>query len=293
MQYEGIDHVFLPVRSVEEAAAPFERLGLKLSPARTFTCGLVNRVVFVGHGENLFAIELFGIHDAAAARRSILGRHILDALEHGSGLCLVGLRVPNLVDAMRKLSGKGVGSVAEPYADTDGIAICDLALLDLPDVAACTVMLVQNRFSQRERTSMRTNLGHLNHTLPIKRVDHLAAVTHQLEDTTRYWDTVMGVPRVGVVSNERIVLHQLKIGDVMLELIAPASADSPAASRPQGLGSSVSCEVDDIQACARMARAAGFSPSEPAIGTLPGTYSSTIPGSELFGLNFQFLQYIK
>jgi hypothetical protein len=51
-------------------------------------------------------------------------------------------------------------------------------------------------------------------------------------------------------------------------------------------------EVPDLDAAVRVARAAGFTISDPARGPLPGTNVSRIPAEELAGLGLQLLQYV-
>jgi catechol 2,3-dioxygenase-like lactoylglutathione lyase family enzyme len=134
--------------------------------------------------------------------------------------------------------------------------------------------------------------GPLSHSFPLKRLDHLAVVTHDLEEKTRFWGDTLGVPVAGEVTTPTMVIRQLRIGDAVLELLGPASPDSPLRQRPPGLVGMASWEVDDIEAAVRQARGAGFTVPDAAPGPLPGTRITTIPGSELAGVNMQILQYV-
>ena len=136
-------------------------------------------------------------------------------------------------------------------------------------------------------------LGGRSHALPLKRLDHLAAVAPDLERSCRFWEEVLGVPTVGEVVSPTTVVRQLRIGDAIFELLGPASPDSPIRQRPPGLSSSCSFEVADLEAAVAHARAAGFDVPDPRIGTLPGTIVSTIPAAEMSGLNVQLLQYVR
>jgi hypothetical protein len=89
-----------------------------------------------------------------------------------------------------------------------------------------------------------------------------------------------------------MVIRQLRIGDAVLELLGPASPDSPLWQRTPGLVSMASWEVVDLEKAVRLARAAGLSVADPGSGPLPGTRIATIQGSELAGVNMQLLQYV-
>src|SRR5207248_113280 len=121
------------------------------------------------------------------------------------------------------------------------------------------------------------------HALPLKRLDHLAAVAPDLERSCTFWDEVLGVPTVGEVVSPTIVVRQLKIGDAILELLGPSTPDSPIRQRPPGLGSSCSFEVDDLEAVIAQARGAGFDVPDSRVGTLPGTRVTTVPSDQMSG----------
>jgi hypothetical protein len=66
------------------------------------------------------------------------------------------------------------------------------------------------------------------------------------------------------------------MGDAVLELLGPASLESPIWKRPPGLVGMASWE--DLDAAVALARAAGFAVTDPAAGVLPGTRTATIQG---------------
>ena len=67
MLITSIDHVVVPVSSLADAAAPYERLGVTLtSPTQHQGLGTENRAFFVGSGDD-FYVELLGIRDRAEA----------------------------------------------------------------------------------------------------------------------------------------------------------------------------------------------------------------------------------
>src|SRR5262249_35556817 len=100
------------------------------------------------------------------------------------------------------------------------------------------------------------------------------------------------VPLAGEVTTPTMVIRQFRIGDAILELLGPASPDSPLHQRPSGLVSLASWEVDNLDAVVQQARAAGFHPSDPATGVLPGTRTATIPAQEMAGFTMQLLEHV-
>ena len=130
------------------------------------------------------------------------------------------------------------------------------------------------------------------HRFPLRRMDHLAAVTPELEKSCTYWEQTLGLPITGKLATATLLIRQIRLDDVVLELLAANSADSPIHQRPPGLVSLISWEVDDVKAASEQARSAGFSPSAPAAGPLPGSRISTIPAGELGGLTMQLLEWL-
>jgi catechol 2,3-dioxygenase-like lactoylglutathione lyase family enzyme len=142
------------------------------------------------------------------------------------------------------------------------------------------------------RHARHTEAGLHNHAFPLKRLDHLAAIAPDLETATGFWTETLGVPVWGEVRTPAVIVRQMRIGDAIFELLGPATPESPMASRPPGLISMAAFEVPDLDAAVAQARAAGFTPTEPATGVLPGTRTATIPAGELSGLSMQLLQYV-
>jgi hypothetical protein len=117
---------------------------------------------------------------------------------------------------------------------------------------------------------------------------------HDLDAVTMTWVEDLGVPVYGEVhaADRGMRIRQMKVGDVIVELLAADGPASPLRPRPPGLASVVACEVADIGAAVAHARERGFTAPDPAPGALPGTLTSTVPGNELAGLNLQLLQYV-
>lgn len=291
MTYERIDHVILPVTSLDEAGAAFERLGLTLTPPTHHRGrGTVNRAFFVGEGAAEFYVELIAIADREEARR-VRGPAFLDAFAPPRGLSAVALAVDDLPATLAMLADRGPATTVERVYADDGRLICDVAVLDVGTEALVDLRLVQYPEESAQRQARHAAAGLFAHRFLLGRLDHLAVVAPEAA-VLDYWPRVLGIPITGEVRTPQMVIHQLQIGGAILELIDGASPDSPIRARPPGLISMAAFEVDDLDAAVAMARAAGFTPSEPATGVLPGTRTATIAAGELAGLAMQLLQYV-
>ncbi len=293
MLYDAIDHVILPVPDPDAAAEPFQRLGISFSPGTTHLGrGTRNRSFFVGEPPMPFYVELLGIADREEALR-VRGAAFVEAAERGSGLRTVMLATTDLAGAVAELGQRGVQYSTAEVRNGEGSKIADIAWLPDADPALVDVRLVEYPAASLEvRAARMAADGVLSYAFPLKRLDHLAAVAPDLDRQTRYWTETMGVPLHGEVSTPVMIIRQFKIGDAIIELLGPATPDSPIAQRPAGLVSMTAFEVPDLDAAVAMARRAGFTPSDPGTGVLPGTRTATIPAAELSGLSLQLLQYV-
>ncbi|MBX9679557.1 MAG: VOC family protein [Gemmataceae bacterium] len=158
----------------------------------------------------------------------------------------------------------------------------EAVFLDVEEQAGANIVLVRDGRSPSPDA----------HGFPLRRLDHLAAVTHDLEAKCRYWEKHFGMPITGEVVTPTMVIRQIRIGDAMLELLGPAGVDSPLMKRVPGLISMASWEVADIDESVSQARSAGFEVPDPTPGVLPETRITTLPGTSLAGINMQFLQYV-
>lgn len=291
MRYEAIDHVILPVASLD-AAAPYERLGLRLTaPMRHPGLGTENRCVFAGDAATLFYVELLRLADQDEARRNPLAP-LVSALDQPRGLAVVVVRVGDIEAARAHLAARGVTATSVEVFGPDGRKGCDFALLAMQAPAAVSLALVQYVTPQDAAFTVRQDAGLLNHALPLKRLDHLAAVAPDLDKTSRYWTDTLGIPVFGEVLSPTTRIRQFKVGDAIIELLGPATPDSPIHGRPPGLISMVAMEVPDVAAAVAHARAADFTAPDPATGVLPGTRTATIPAAELSGMALQLLEYV-
>ncbi|HLZ72428.1 MAG TPA: VOC family protein [Dehalococcoidia bacterium] len=292
MLVDAIDHVILPVTDAHAAAEPFARLGLNLFPGtRHQDAGTENRGFFVGDAANGFYVEALGITDRAAALRAH-GEPLLAAADAGRGLSGVVLRTGDLAAAATRLKAHGLDCQVREVRGADGTKICDLATVRGAHANAVGLRLIQYFPSHEERWARRESAGLTAHAFPLKRLDHLAVIAPDLEGDTRFWREVMEAPLAGEVSSPAMRIRQIGIGDAMLELLGPASPDSPLASRPPGLVSVIAFEVADLDAALTEARRRGFNPSPAEPGVLPGTRRAVIQPAEFSGITLQLLQYV-
>jgi catechol 2,3-dioxygenase-like lactoylglutathione lyase family enzyme len=287
-----MDHAVVAVTSTEQAAAPFQKLGLRVSdPIRHEGIGSESRMIFAGERpEQSFYIELFGIIDEAKARATGRGPY-LDAVARGGGLTRLMLKTSGLPSVAERLRARGLASNVEEIS-FGGRKSSDLVTLTgVPDLAI-EAGLFEPVMNDADVFERRKANGSFQHDFPLKRVDHLAAMAPDIEAATKFWGEALGVPVHGEIRGPGIIIRQLKMGDSILELLAPDGPESRLPGRPPGLMSMVAFEVPKLDEAVALARDRGFSPSEPAGGILPGTRTSTIPGGELAGLGLQMLEYV-
>jgi catechol 2,3-dioxygenase-like lactoylglutathione lyase family enzyme len=291
MRYEAIDHVVLAVPHLGAAVAPYEHLGLSVGPPSSLLdSSLTQRSLAVGGPASLFEVQLLAADPQGLPVSPLAVR--LAAACATPGLCAVGLRVPDLAAALKELAGKGVQPRSQGAWHADGRKVADVALLMEEERAGSNLLLVQHAEATKKRHAALERAGMLRHGFPLKRLDHLAAVSRDLAAQTRFWADVLGVPVAGEVTTPTLIIRQLKIGDATFELLAPATPDSPLRQRPPGLVSLASWEVADLDGAVEAARLAGLQVSDPAAGALPRTRTATVPSDEMGGMTMQLLQYV-
>jgi catechol 2,3-dioxygenase-like lactoylglutathione lyase family enzyme len=291
MRYEAIDHVVLAVPHLGSAVAPYEGLGLHVGPPSCpLDSSLVQRSLAVGGPADLFEVQ-FVAADPQGLPVSPLAVRLAAACA-SPGLAVIGLRVPDLAAALKELAGKGVQPRSQAAWHVESRKVAEVALLSEEERAGANLLLVQHAEATKKRHAGLERAGLLRHAFPLKRLDHLAVVTRDLEAQTRFWTDVLGVPVAGVVTTPTLMIRQLRIGDAVLELLAPASPDSPLRQRPPGPVSLASWEVADLAAAVEAARLAGLQVSDPAAGALPRTRTAAVPADEMGGLTMQLLQYV-
>lgn len=293
MLIASLDHIVVAVADLEAAAAPFERLGLSLTPAEVRgDRATVSRVFFVGDEQNEFYVELLAVHDPAAAARTGRALPLIDAVARGGGAYALALATEDLVGARAALARFHGGFDETIPTRADGSPIADLLRPADAAAAGCAISVLHYAEPLAARRRRHATQGHFRHELPLRRLDHLALWPVDIAAVTATWQDVLGVRVHAEVPHPAFLLRQLKIGDAMLELIAPLSADSPAAARPKGLSSMAAFEVADLEAAVKHARGRGFTIPDPAPGALPGTQTATISADQLSGCGLQLLQYV-
>src|SRR3954447_7465858 len=155
MTHDAIDSVFLAVSDLDAACRPYERLGLKLSPARDG-----RRTLHVGGPASLFAVHFLADAALVPPLRNAAARPLL----------AVALRVADLDAALAPLAAKGVP--AERLRDGEA----DLAWLPLHVLAGTDLVLVKHAQTVQDRHADAVRAGLLDHSFRLKRLDHLAAV---------------------------------------------------------------------------------------------------------------------
>jgi methylmalonyl-CoA epimerase len=86
----------------------------------------------------------------------------------------------------------------------------------------------------------------------IKRIDHIAVAVHDINETAKFYTEMLRLDLSGVevVTEQKTKVGFLKIGESNIELVEPASEDSPLAKflETRGPGIHHIClEVDDIE----------------------------------------------
>ena len=289
MLVTSLDHVVVPVSSLADASSPYEKLGLALTPQAAHQgIGTENRALFVGSGDD-FYIELLGIRDRAEAERA--GRTLYIEKMNG-GIARLMLEVIGIHDVVAQLAKRGIATEVGQVFGGDGRKICDVAPVDGVEALGFALGLVEYGESAAERHARRVAAGRFAHKFPLKRLDHLAAITPDLEAATRFWTDVLEVPVFGEVHGPGMIIRQMKVGDAIFELLGPDGPESRLHTRAAGMVSMCAFEVPNLDQAVSAARELGFSPNDPANGVLPGTRVATIPASEMSGVGMQLLEYV-
>jgi len=290
--YDRIDHVQMAVADLEAAAEPFERLGLRLTPAsRNSRTGTENRVFFAGDGRDEFYVELATVADEDVASTNETGLRVLRYLNGGPGLKRVLLHTSDLAGAVVRLAKEGVRAEPYEFRGDDGRLISTAASLEGAASLGIEVGLVEYPEALEARRERHRQAGYFDHTFPLKRMDHLAVLVDDIDGAAGEWERLLGIGVAGEIRTPDIVIKQLRVGGGVVELLAPGHPDAPIASRPPGLLSMVAFEVEDLEEAIALARDRGFGASDPEQGVIPGTRRATIPAGELSGLAVQLLEY--
>ena len=285
-----IDHVVLPVSTLD-SAAPFERLGISLTPSlRHAGQGTENRVFFTGSPGGEFYVELLSAFDRAAAVAS-MGEEVAPPADGTPGLQRVVFACEDIDGVRVRLESAGI-DVRERTVSRDDGTVIGRVLMPKTNAAGCSFGLIDYAEPPEVRLQRHGAAGLYQHAFPLKRLDHLAVIVHDLAKVTSFWTDVLGVPVFGEVPRPGSLIRQMKVGDAVLELIGPTEPGSPMLERPESLISMCAYEVADMGRAVDLARATGFTCPDAAPGPLPGTRVTTIPGTELAGMGLQLLEYV-
>lgn len=291
---ERIDHLICVVPEMASVASAYERLGIALTPETRYDAiGVANRAMFVGGNPGNFTyLELLEVIDPAAATAHGRATYV-EAAKQGGGAVGVVFGVTEIGGAAAAVTSAGFQAPVETVHRGDGSKVLDTATVDTAGRVPFRVSLAQYPEPWDERFERSQEAGRFGHSFPLKRLDHLAAIAPDLEAATAFWGDVLGVPVYGEITTPQLIIRQLKIGDAILELLGPATPESPMASRPASLASMAAWEVSgSLDEAVALARSRGFTPTDPEAGVIPGTRRSTIPAGELGGVGMQLLEYV-
>src|SRR5438445_124032 len=130
MMFDAIDSVYLAVTDLAAACRPYERLGLRLSPARDSRSTL-----HVGGPANLLAVHFL----TDAGREGPLAQPLRRALAAGRSLFAVALRIADLDAVLGRLETRGVQAMRF-HQDGDD----EMAWLLLHDQGGTDLVLVRH-----------------------------------------------------------------------------------------------------------------------------------------------------
>ncbi|MGE3076988.1 MAG: VOC family protein [Dehalococcoidia bacterium] len=291
---ERIDHMVSVVPNLEAAASAYRRLGLSLTlRSEIAATGIANQVFFVGaNPENFTYLELLEVTNPANAAAT--GRQAyIDATAAGGAMVGLVFGVESARSAAAALESKGLTAPVESLTRPDGSPLLDTATIDTRGAVPFRISVANYPETWSARYGRSKAAERFDHSFPLKRLDHLAAVAPDLEAATRFWSETLGVSVFGEIKTPALIIRQLKIGDAVFELLGPTSPDSPMASRPASLASMAAWEVTgSLDDAVTLARSRGFTPTDPEIGVIPGTRRSTIPATELAGTATQLIEYV-
>jgi catechol 2,3-dioxygenase-like lactoylglutathione lyase family enzyme len=290
LELNCLDHFIRATPDIEAAYKAVTQLGLTaMAPTPMGDTGAHYSVVTVGGPRNPMFVEYMTYYDLSAVRADSATADVVPLLEAGGGMYNVVFPLGDLTPA-RDVFGD------EPGGFTERVTLVADGALEVRTLTPADTSVSGCHFGFVEYPA--TMAGAMDqvvapvHDFPLKRVDHIAMVPPDLDAGTRYWTDVLGVPLHAEIQGPGFVIRQMKVGDLMVELLGSTDPSGPLADTPPGLLPVLACEVDDVAACAELARQRGFTPPDPAPGILPGTLVTTIPATETGGIQYQLLQYV-
>jgi catechol 2,3-dioxygenase-like lactoylglutathione lyase family enzyme len=290
MQITSVDHVILPTKSLAADALAWQRLGLRLTPPMRHAAPTENQVFFVGDLDREFYVELLGVYDQQRAESEV-SPALLGALDR-PGVYRLMLTVEDVAVAAQELTSASIAHTVRAVQRSTGEPIC--TVIEVGDAGAgCPVSLLAYATPDGERRQQHQTAGLFDHGFPLLRLDHLAIISQHLDQVESFWNTVLGVATVGEVRGHGMLIRQLRVGDVIVEIIGPDGADSPLSAAPGGLVSMAAYEVADLDSAVELARNRTFDVPDGAAGVLPNSRVSTISGNQLGGLALQLIEFAR
>lgn len=137
-----------------------------------------------------------------------------------------------------------------------------------------------------------------SHTGTEKGFDHLAAMVNDIDTAAENWLQVLGLELSAKIdaSDHGILIGQIICGQTVMELVQPATNDSPLAERIGSVGehpaSMIAIEVPDIEEEISRYRSAGMTVSDSSPGPIPGTLRASLTAEETYGLGIQLISYV-
>ena len=136
------------------------------------------------------------------------------------------------------------------------------------------------------------------HTSTKKGFDHLAAMVSDIDAAAEDWLQILGLELSAKIdaSDHGILIGQIICGQTVMELVQPATNDSPLAERIGSIGehpaSMIAIEVPDIEEEISRYRSAGMTVSDSSPGPIPGTLRASLTAEETYGLGIQLISYV-
>jgi len=137
-----------------------------------------------------------------------------------------------------------------------------------------------------------------SHTGSKKGFDHLAAMVTDIDSAAKDWSSVLGLNMSAKIdaSDQGILIGQIPCGKAIMELVQPASGDSPLAAQLENVGehpaSMIAIEVSDLEGEIARYRSASLTVSDSSRGPIPGTMRASLNPKETFGLAIQLISYV-
>lgn len=151
------------------------------------------------------------------------------------------------------------------------------SLIDLYDKSARQIYNLAAAWDSFKRRERKTKTNHDTGCETVKRVtlNHIAIAVKSIKDSLKIWQELLGLKLLATeeVSEQRVKVAILEIGETHIELLEPISSDSPVAKfiekRGEGLHH-IAINVEDIEAELKKLKKAGIKmiDEKPRIGAM-------------------------